>query len=139
MKDNPFDISAPAGCTNERIGRLLAAFEWGLLTSEEEERVEEHIIGCAACAAELNSMWAVGTAIRTSRKHHVGWKPIGAVAAAAALFLTIGLGMLDRYEKHVNPLMSDSLDSQSGQSMVTFSYELTTTEDEGFSFNLDIP
>ena len=139
MKNNPFDASAPPGCNDQRIGRMIAAYEWGLLTSEEEQYVEEHIIGCPACAHELNTMWAVGAVIRASRAHRVGWKPIGAVAAAAALILTIGLGMLDRYEKQVDPLMGDSLNNQSSQSMVTFSYELTTKREEGFSFNLDIP
>ena len=41
------------GCTDEKVGKLLHAYELGALSDEDAERFEIHLLGCEQCFAEV--------------------------------------------------------------------------------------
>ncbi|HXF04943.1 MAG TPA: tetratricopeptide repeat protein [Blastocatellia bacterium] len=61
MKDNN-------RCTNPRLGRLIAAYELGLLGETERKAFVNHLVECLHCHNELYTMAPVMDVLRTQRQ-----------------------------------------------------------------------
>lgn len=102
MKDNN-------RCTNPRLGRLIAAYELGLLGETERKAFVNHLIECLHCHNELYTMAPVMDVLRTQRQAALDrrrqWsaaagagtkRPVWgrrAFLAAASILLVVGLAM----------------------------------------------
>ncbi|MCU0610729.1 MAG: zf-HC2 domain-containing protein [Candidatus Eisenbacteria bacterium] len=128
----------PEGCTDHEAGSLLAAYEWGLLASAEEDAFEAHLIGCAACAQELSQAGRVGDAIRSrGRRRSRVWIPIGAAAAAAAILTFSHVLSPPQSGIAVTSLQTDTVSSPARQA--TMSFELSVPSQTRFSYDLSVP
>ena len=143
MSHEPRELKfeAAPGCTKPFLGSLLAAYEWGLLTSHEETDFEEHLLTCAACAAELDRMWEVGTALRFSERKgkRLAWVPVGVAAAAALLFFIVNIGGLLGGSRHVDPVAENRSEAPGDQAVTSWTFELNVPNSSSFSFVLDVP
>ena len=96
-------------CTNPRLGRMIAAYELGLLEETERKAFISHLIECLHCHKELYAMAPVMEVLRTKRQAALGqrrqwsaaagagtkqpiWKK-KAFVAAASLLVVVGLAM----------------------------------------------
>lgn len=96
------------GCINEPLGGLLPSYEFNLLDDAEKDQFEKHMAQCTACASEVAGMketwhWLRQHADlfdhperyyekRSAWLAALSFKPVMALAAAAMLFLAIGIG-----------------------------------------------
>lgn len=78
MKDN-------SRCTNPRLGRLIAAYELGLLEEAERKQFVSHLIECFHCHNELYSMAPLMGVLRARREAALSRRQRQAVAVAAAV------------------------------------------------------
>ncbi len=131
---------APQGCIKPELGRLLAAYDWGILSEDEEALFEEHLLRCRACVFELESVWKIGAALRvpSPQKHKTHWLPVGVAAAAAALLIFLEVGMPGPGSRDDGALARDTLRATS-PNQSTFTFTLETTPRENFSFQLNVP
>ncbi|MBN1424719.1 hypothetical protein JXA88_09185 [Candidatus Fermentibacteria bacterium] len=130
--------TAPIGCTSPGMGRLLAAYEWGLLASPEEEAYEEHLVACQACAQELASSIRTGSVLRSRpAKRHMVLLPVGAAAAAAAVLVFSQFLGFGRSELAVSNPPIDTVAAPVQQATMTF--ELTVPSPTQFSYELQVP
>ena len=67
-----------------RIGRLIHLHRNGERTREEEQRVREHVAGCAACAALLRSVERAGEQIAAARNTRMEATPPPSLVARVA-------------------------------------------------------
>ena len=132
------ELSLPWDCTDPAMGRRLAAYEWGLLSPEEDHQFEQHLLQCPACAAELESSWAAGVGIRASRRDRsrYAWVSVGLAAAAAVLFIILEFGGV--MNPHGRPAgLSET--QKAAPEQVSWTFELDIPSSDSFSYNLDIP
>ena len=91
-------------CTDQGIGELIGGYELGLLSDQEKERFEEHLLECQYCFESLYKTAPIAQLIRERKLapvqniglHVEGGKPPGrfflkkwALAAAGVLAVTI--------------------------------------------------
>jgi anti-sigma factor RsiW len=55
-------------CADPLVGSLIHHYEAGLLDEAERDQFEEHLLKCDFCAKEVESMYALSTAMVTSRE-----------------------------------------------------------------------
>jgi len=60
-------------CTNPDIGRMLVFYEFGRLSSDEKEKLENHLLECDLCYQEL---YEFSPAIKTIRKNIKNFKKV---------------------------------------------------------------
>lgn len=70
-------------CTNPRVGRLIAAYELGLLEETERKAFVSHLIECLHCHNELYAMAPVMEVLRTQRQAALGRRRQWSAAAGA--------------------------------------------------------
>lgn len=70
-------------CINPEVGRLLHSYELGLLTSEEDERFERHLLSCDHCHTELHRF---ETHAKLLRSHQAVRREVAAPDAVATSF-----------------------------------------------------
>ncbi len=79
-------MTQPFACDEAAEGQLAMRYLAGTLAAEQEDRFEEHLLGCARCQDELRFMAAAGEALRERKRRRRSLWPAGmAVAAAAGL------------------------------------------------------
>lgn len=129
---------APVGCIRPDLGQLLAAYEWGLLASEEEDAYERHLVGCPACAGELHSTAQMGGALRhrPAQRRRL-WLPIGAAAAAAAVLMFSQLLGSTGSRLAETSFPTDTVAAPAQQATMTF--ELRIPSQTQFSYELQVP
>lgn len=134
------ELSLPWECREPTMGRMLAAYEWGLLNSTEEEQFEQHLFQCAACAAELASSWPVGESVRVRRRHsrRFAWLSVGLAAAAAAVFVILELGGVMN-SPDIPVSLSETDEAVSATAPASWTFELDIPNSNSFSYNLDVP
>ncbi len=138
MKDTVDLRTCPRGCTDPSMGRLLAAYEWGLLGKHERDGFEEHLVSCDACSAELLATAHVGAAMRASRVHPSrAWVPLAATAAAAAVFALFSV-MEGQHREAPVPVVETDPASAAVQE-ATFTFELNVPRMARFSYDLSVP
>lgn len=138
--DKPIPIDhATEGCVDPDVGMLLAAYDWGLLSNEDADRFEYHLVHCTACAAELERLWNTSAGIRSVRRQRTRWVPVGVAAAAAALLLFLELGGHNGSVQMTGSPDHDTLGIETPAEQATFTFHLETTPEEGFTFDLNVP
>jgi len=55
-------------CTDRSTGRLLHAYELGILTETEHERFEEHLVQCESCGRALDRLEEPAALLTTGRR-----------------------------------------------------------------------
>lgn len=69
------------GCSTPISFDELVDYWFGELAAHEEERVEEHLLGCAACSGRLGGLATLGAGIRSAFRNGT----VGAVISPALL------------------------------------------------------
>ncbi len=129
------------GCREPLKGRLLAAYEWGMLTEDDETEFEEHLLVCEACASELESTYSTGETLRLTRqrKRKFAWAWAGfAAAAATVLFVYEAVGPSGTPNEGAMTAVESSQPAQDVQ-MASWTFELEVPNSNNFSFELDVP
>src|SRR5512141_2247816 len=68
-------MSAPI-CTTPVPSSALLEYWFGELAHDEQERIEEHLLGCAECSDRLNELAALGARIRSAFRGGKVWAVI---------------------------------------------------------------
>lgn len=56
-------------CSDKSLGELLSAYEMGLLSSDEQARVEKHLLDCEACQEEIYETGPLTTELHEHSEH----------------------------------------------------------------------
>ncbi len=51
-------------CTDKQLGRLLHAYEWGMLSSSDQDALEAHLIDCSYCQKEARQLMGASELLR---------------------------------------------------------------------------
>jgi len=90
--------------TCDSVAKLIPLYYYGELTPEEEDRLDEHLPGCAACAAEMERQRALAAALD---RRKIEASPLLLEDCRSDLMMAIG-GAGDRLLPSVNPRPSKS-------------------------------
>jgi hypothetical protein len=134
------ELSLPWDCREPAMGRMLAAYDWGILSPGDEQQFEQHLLHCPACARELSTSWQVGASIRACRRHRprFAWLSVGLAAAAAAVFVIIEFGdVMNPRGRPVDP--GETVQAVPAPESASWTFELDIPNSNSFSYNLDIP
>lgn len=117
-------FTSPCGCVDPVQGARLAAYEWGLLSGQEAEAFERHVMSCEACARDLATSPLTGL-LRPRRR----WVRAAVPVAVAAMALLALVATLHR---------SPSPQVASAEGSVTFEWQVPA-EVAQFTFELNVP